>query len=145
MEKDDDAPEDMDLMALLLPEGLDVVAIAASTGARRGDLRDRLVGDGLVPVGSALGRHPDPRRELGIPGAGEAQPGVEGSPGFLAMGAMEPRSTSQSGFQGPRGQTPPRPRSSSRAARPAPSTSGSLKSSRATQPNSSASWALMPR
>ncbi|HSH27805.1 MAG TPA: hypothetical protein VK972_08605 [Wenzhouxiangella sp.] len=38
-------------------------AIAATAGTRAG----RLAGDGLVPVDSALGRHPDPRRALGIP------------------------------------------------------------------------------
>ena len=38
--------------------------MAATTGAQRGDARDRLVGDGLVPVGSALGHHVDPAREL---------------------------------------------------------------------------------
>jgi pimeloyl-ACP methyl ester carboxylesterase len=47
-----------------LPEGVDCLAIAATTGARRGDARDRLVGDGLVPVRSALGDHDDPAREL---------------------------------------------------------------------------------
>ncbi len=47
-----------------LPEGVDCLAVAATTGARRGDARDRLVGDGLVPVSSALGHHHDPRFEL---------------------------------------------------------------------------------
>lgn len=47
-----------------LPDGVDCLAVAATSGARRGDARDRLVGDGLVPVPSALGHHGDPRREL---------------------------------------------------------------------------------
>lgn len=47
-----------------LPSGVDCFAVAATTGARRGDARDRLVGDGLVPVASALGHHRDPSREL---------------------------------------------------------------------------------
>jgi len=47
-----------------LPDGVDCLAVAATTGARRGDARDRLVGDGLVPVSSALGYHHDPRRKL---------------------------------------------------------------------------------
>jgi len=32
-------------------------AIAATTGKSAGDLGDRLLGDGLVPLASALGRH----------------------------------------------------------------------------------------
>jgi len=49
-----------------LPDGIDCLAVAATTGAQRGDARDRLVADGLVPVASALGHHDDPRRELAI-------------------------------------------------------------------------------
>jgi len=47
-----------------LPAGVNCFAVAATTGARRGDTRDRLVGDGLVPVASALGHHRDARRDL---------------------------------------------------------------------------------
>jgi hypothetical protein len=47
-----------------LPDGVDCLAIAATSGDRHGDLRDRLIGDGLVPIESALGRHPDPARQL---------------------------------------------------------------------------------
>ena len=47
-----------------LPDGVRCWAIAATTGARRGGLKDRLLGDGLVPVASALGRHRDPARTL---------------------------------------------------------------------------------
>jgi pimeloyl-ACP methyl ester carboxylesterase len=50
-----------------LPEDVDCYAIAATVGARRSLLADRLVGDGLVPLDSALGRHPDPDRSLRIP------------------------------------------------------------------------------
>lgn len=50
-----------------LPAGIDCLAVAATTGARVGDARDRLVGDGLVPVASALGLHKDPARDLGLP------------------------------------------------------------------------------
>jgi pimeloyl-ACP methyl ester carboxylesterase len=53
--------------AIPLPEGVHSFAIAASTGNRASDLRDRLLGDGLVPVYSALGEHKDPRRSLAIP------------------------------------------------------------------------------
>jgi hypothetical protein len=52
-----------------LPEGVRCYAIAATTGKRAGDLGDRLLGDGLVPVASALGRHADPRRALSFPEA----------------------------------------------------------------------------
>jgi pimeloyl-ACP methyl ester carboxylesterase len=47
-----------------LPAHVRCFAAAASIGARSGDLKDRLLGDGLVPLDSALGRHPDPLRTL---------------------------------------------------------------------------------
>ena len=40
-----------------LPAGVRCYALAATLGARRGLLGERLVGDGLVPLDSALGRH----------------------------------------------------------------------------------------
>jgi pimeloyl-ACP methyl ester carboxylesterase len=49
-----------------LPPGVDCLLVAATTGAREGDVRDLLLGDGLVPVASALGHHPDSLRELAI-------------------------------------------------------------------------------
>jgi hypothetical protein len=49
-----------------LPAGVQCLAVAATTGARSGDARDRLVADGLVPVASALGRHRDAQRDLAI-------------------------------------------------------------------------------
>ena len=49
-----------------LPKGVRCFAIAATTGSRRGDLKDRWIGDGLVPVASALGHHPDPDRVTGF-------------------------------------------------------------------------------
>ena len=39
---------------LPLPEGVACYAIAATTGNAEGDLGDRLIGDGIVPVASAL-------------------------------------------------------------------------------------------
>ncbi|MCL4184126.1 MAG: GPI inositol-deacylase [Burkholderiaceae bacterium] len=39
-----------------LPSGVRCLAIAASLGRRAADLKDRLIGDGLVPLPSALGR-----------------------------------------------------------------------------------------
>ncbi len=50
-----------------LPKGVDCYAIAATIGARRSLLADRLVGDGLVPLHSALGGHADRRRSLRFP------------------------------------------------------------------------------
>jgi len=50
-----------------LPAGVNCYAAAATVGARRGILADRLVGDGLVPLHSALGRHSDRARTLGFP------------------------------------------------------------------------------
>ncbi|MFC5489149.1 hypothetical protein [Dokdonella soli] len=47
-----------------LPSAVSCAAIAASTGQRADDLGDRLLGDGLVPVASALGQHADPARAL---------------------------------------------------------------------------------
>ena len=42
-----------------LPEGVMCFAIAATLGSARAPLRDRLIGDGLVPVPSALGQNGD--------------------------------------------------------------------------------------
>ncbi|MFN2376112.1 MAG: lipase family alpha/beta hydrolase [Candidatus Binatia bacterium] len=60
------APSGDSRRPLPLPAGLDCIAIAATTGRALGDIRDRFVGDGLVPVASALGHHPDPSRRLAI-------------------------------------------------------------------------------
>jgi pimeloyl-ACP methyl ester carboxylesterase len=49
---------------LPLPDSARCYAIAASIGAQTGDLKDRLLGDGLVPLDSALGRHKDAARTL---------------------------------------------------------------------------------
>ena len=55
--------------AIPLPEVVQCFAIAASTGSRASGLCDRLLGDGLVPVGSALGRHEESHRALSTPGS----------------------------------------------------------------------------
>lgn len=47
-----------------LPEGVACYAIAATTASRRSVLANRLMGDGLVPLRSALGEHDDPHRDL---------------------------------------------------------------------------------
>ncbi|HPA90809.1 MAG TPA: alpha/beta hydrolase [Quisquiliibacterium sp.] len=52
-----------------LPEGIACYAIAAVAGQRVDPLSTRLIGDGLVPLDSALGRHEDPRRALAFPPA----------------------------------------------------------------------------
>jgi len=53
--------------AVPLPEDVACFSVAATTAAKRGTLADRLIGDGLVPLNSALGRHDDPRRNLVFP------------------------------------------------------------------------------
>jgi pimeloyl-ACP methyl ester carboxylesterase len=40
-----------------LPAGVKCYAIAATTGRRAGDFKDRFLGDGLIPLDTALGRH----------------------------------------------------------------------------------------
>ena len=49
-----------------LPEGVNCYAVAATTAEKRGVMANRLVGDGLVPLRSALGEHDDSRRDLGL-------------------------------------------------------------------------------
>lgn len=50
--------------ALPLPEGVACYAVAGTVAGNRGLLAERLVGDGLVPLHSALGFHEDPARCL---------------------------------------------------------------------------------
>ena len=50
-----------------LPEGVACYAAAAIVGSRRNLVGERLVGDGLVPLDSALGQHADPARTFAIP------------------------------------------------------------------------------
>jgi pimeloyl-ACP methyl ester carboxylesterase len=47
-----------------LPAGVHCYCIGASTGQTAGDLRDQLLGDGLVPLRSALGDHSSPSLAL---------------------------------------------------------------------------------
>jgi hypothetical protein len=54
---------------LPLPAGVACHAIAATTAARRHPLAERLTGDGLVPLRSALGEHDDPQHQLHFPAA----------------------------------------------------------------------------
>ena len=50
-----------------LPVGVKCYAIAAVIGKKSGSLAGNILGDGLVPVQSALGLHDDPARALAIP------------------------------------------------------------------------------
>ena len=49
---------------LPLPEGVACFTVAATLAPQRGLLADRLLGDGLVPLRSALGQHDDPHHRL---------------------------------------------------------------------------------
>jgi pimeloyl-ACP methyl ester carboxylesterase len=50
-----------------LPRGTQCYTLAATLGSSRGLVSKRLVGDGLVPLDSALGRHPKAARSLRFP------------------------------------------------------------------------------
>ena len=50
-----------------LPAGIDCFAIAATLGVRARPVQDQLLGDGLVPLDSALGRHPNAAKALAFP------------------------------------------------------------------------------
>jgi pimeloyl-ACP methyl ester carboxylesterase len=50
--------------AVPLPNGVQCFTIAASKAKRAGELGARLIGDGIVPLASALGRHQDPSLAL---------------------------------------------------------------------------------
>jgi pimeloyl-ACP methyl ester carboxylesterase len=54
---DDGAP-------LPVPDRVACYAVAASLGQEQGDIKDRLLGDGLVPLASALGQHSQAARRL---------------------------------------------------------------------------------
>jgi hypothetical protein len=55
--------DDLQALAETFPDA----TVAATTAASPGDLKDRLLGDGLVPVMSALGRHKESARDLKFP------------------------------------------------------------------------------
>lgn len=54
-------------LAVPLPRDIACYVAAATLGRRMRDLNDRLLGDGLVPVESALGRHAEADEALAIP------------------------------------------------------------------------------
>jgi hypothetical protein len=47
-----------------LPHNVACFTVAATTAAKRSVMADRLLGDGLVPLHSALGQNDDPKRSL---------------------------------------------------------------------------------
>lgn len=49
---------------LSLPAGVACYTVAATLAAKRSPVADRLVGDGLVPLNSALGKHDDAQRSV---------------------------------------------------------------------------------
>ena len=57
---------------IALPPGVACYVIAATLAAKRGALAERLIGDGLVPLRSALGVHDDPSRTLDFPPTSQA-------------------------------------------------------------------------
>ncbi len=60
-----------------LPEGTRCFAMAASLGPASGSMKAKLLGDGLVPVSSALGQHDEP--SLGLAFAPECRAVVHGT------------------------------------------------------------------
>ena len=50
-----------------LPVDVECYAMAATLGKKRNKVGEKLIGDGLVPLDSALGRHKDPSRTLLFP------------------------------------------------------------------------------
>ncbi len=57
---------------LPLPAGVECYAVAATSGRRAGDLKDAWLGDGLVPMDSALGRHAEARHCLSFSEANQS-------------------------------------------------------------------------
>ena len=54
-------------LPVALPADTRCFAIAGSLGPAAGSLKAQALGDGLVPVASALGRHTRPERNLAFP------------------------------------------------------------------------------
>jgi pimeloyl-ACP methyl ester carboxylesterase len=66
-----DHPHDM-RRPVPLPRGIHCYTMAATTGHRMGDFSDLLLGDGLVPLSSALGQHRVPELNLVFPKSRQA-------------------------------------------------------------------------
>ena len=52
---------------IALPKNIKCYAIAAALAKKPGDFSDSVIGDGLVPINSALGQHADSARSLAFP------------------------------------------------------------------------------
>jgi pimeloyl-ACP methyl ester carboxylesterase len=52
---------------LPLPDYVECYALAATVGGETGHVNDHIIGDGLVPLNSALGLHDEPTHDLGFP------------------------------------------------------------------------------
>ncbi len=71
-----------------LPPGTQCYAVAASLGDTAEGLKARLLGDGLVPVASALGQHPDAERRLAFAADHQAVVGNTGHLDLLSSAAV---------------------------------------------------------
>ncbi len=56
-----------DRQPMPLPEGVDAFVVAATSADQQRALRSTVIGDGLVPLASALGDHRDPALALNVP------------------------------------------------------------------------------
>jgi len=66
-ERDRFAPARVPRQATPLPKGVQCYTVGVITGKSERDLRGKLLGDGLVPLRSALGEHPEARLALRFP------------------------------------------------------------------------------
>lgn len=66
-QRDRHAQRHDDRLATPLPRGVKCLVVAATTSPQASGLRSATVGDGLVPLASALGDHADPRLALKVP------------------------------------------------------------------------------
>ncbi len=71
-----------------LPTHVRCYAVAGTTGAREKDLKDRLLGDGLVPLQSALGVHADSARCLNFAAERQLQLAQTGHMALLSSPAV---------------------------------------------------------
>jgi pimeloyl-ACP methyl ester carboxylesterase len=74
-----------------LPKRVRCYAIAGSIGRAPVARRNQLIGDGLVPVPSALGDHPDPRFKLSFPPSRQWTVGSTSHFGLLSRGLVYER------------------------------------------------------
>ena len=73
---------------LPLPEGVRCFAVAATLARQNGLLAERLTGDGLVPLNSALGKHTDARHRLHFPPSHQLVVHATGHLGLLSHPAV---------------------------------------------------------